>query len=128
MSIISADAFKKKACRIIQIPGFAEGEVFEIGVKPVSLMAMMQKGTISNELLGEVVKLFEDDTKEINPTDIFSDMEMVNSVMEMMNRVCKEVMIEPKYEEIKDYMSDEQKQSIFEQVSGTKAIIPSDTK
>lgn len=129
MSIaITAEQFKNKATRLIDIPGFEEGELIQVLIKPVSLLQMMQKGVIANELLSVAAGLFEDNKQELKPEQVFNDMESLNALTDMMNNVCKNVLVQPRYEEIAEYLTDAQKQSIFEQATGTKQVIPSDTK
>lgn len=123
---ITAEQFKNKATRLIDIPGFEEGELITVLIKPVSILQMMNNGVIANELLATVLELFgENQGKELKPEDIFKDGDSVTILTQMMNKVCQEVLVEPKYEEIAEYLTDEQKQSIFEQASGTKQFIPS---
>lgn len=123
---ITAEQFKNKATRLIDIPGFEEGELITVLIKPVSILQMMNNGVIANELLATVLELFgENQGKDLKPEDIFKDGDSVTILTQMMNKVCQEVLVEPKYEEIAEYLTDEQKQSIFEQASGTKQFIPS---
>ena len=123
---ITAEQFKNKATRLIDIPGFEEGELITVLIKPVSILQMMNNGVIANELLSTVLELFgENQGKDLKPEDIFKDGDSVTILTQMMNKVCQEVLVEPKYDEIAEYLTDEQKQSIFEQASGTKQFIPS---
>lgn len=123
---ITAEQFKNKATRLIDIPGFEEGELITVLIKPVSILQMMNNGVIANELLATVLELFgENQGKDLKPEDIFKDGDSVTILTQMMNKVCEEVLVEPKYCEIAEYLTDEQKQSIFEQASGTKQFIPS---
>lgn len=123
---ITAEQFKNKATRLIDIPGFEEGELITVLIKPVSILQMMNNGVIANELLATVLELFgENQGKDLKPEDIFKDGDSVTILTQMMNKVCQEVLVEPKYDEIAEYLTDEQKQSIFEQASGTKQFIPS---
>ena len=116
---ITAEQFKNKATRLIDIPGFEEGELITVLIKPVSILQMMNNGVIANELLATVLELFgENQGKDLKPEDIFKDGDSVTILTQMMNKVCQEVLVEPKYEEIAEYLTDEQKQSIFEQASG----------
>ena len=60
---ISAEQFRNKATRLIDIDGFEQGEVFSIRIKPVSLLAMMSNGRIPNELKSVIVTLFNTNGK-----------------------------------------------------------------
>ncbi len=48
---ITAEQFKNKATRLIDIPGFEDGELITVLIKPVSILQMMNNGVIANELL-----------------------------------------------------------------------------
>lgn len=115
--VISAEAFKNKATRVIDIPGFEEGELIGVRIKPVSLMGMMFSGKLGNELLPIVKELFSDNeesTKDKNSyMKAFKDTETVSTIIGMMDKVCAEVLIEPQYEEIREFLTDAQKQAIF---------------
>ena len=60
MSVISAEQFKNKATRVVEISGFEEGEKIEVRIKPVSLTAMMMQGRIliRIRILNPFMKLF----------------------------------------------------------------------
>lgn len=122
---ITAEQFKNKATRLIDIPGFEDGELITVLIKPVSILQMMNNGVIANELLATVVELFDDKKEDIKTEEVFNDPEMFKGLTEMMNKVCEEVLVEPKYCDISEFLTDAQKQSIFEQASGTKQFIPS---
>lgn len=124
---ITAEQFKNKATRYIDIPGFDESEEITVLIKPVSILQMMNKGIIANELLGVAAGLFDDSKQaEIKPEEILNNKESINALTLMMDNVCKEVLVQPKFDEIAEYLTDAQKQSIFEQAAGTKQFIPSD--
>lgn len=119
--IISAQDFIKRATRVVDIPGFDEGESFSIRIKPISLLSMMVNGKITNELLGVVMELFKDNKKasdEEITSIMLKDTGLLKSVNDMMKQVAREVMVEPKFEEIEEYLTDAQVQAIFTQAQG----------
>lgn len=127
MSVISAEQFKNKATRVVEISGFEEGDKIEVRIKPVSLTAMMIKGRISNELKTEAFKLF-DKGREGKSTEPESSEEM-SMMYELIDTVCEECLVEPKFVDIKEFMTDAQKIEVFTASQGVvKNLIPFDEK
>ena len=126
--IISAESFMKKATRVIEIPGFEPGEVFAVRVKNVGVFSMIIGGKLPNTLLKMATQLFPDtnssDSLQQSTDKLLDDPEALKAMSQMMRAVAKEALIEPKYEDIAEGITDEQIQSIFTQVVGTanKAI------
>lgn len=128
MAVISAKEFKAKATREIEIPGFDIDETFTIKIRPMSLLGMIRKGKIDNELLASVLDLFKSNTKKINTKkgtiadglemDVLQKPEMLQNLDDLMRKVAQEVMIAPTYEEVADYLTDGQLQAIFEEAQG----------
>lgn len=130
MSVINAEQFKSKATRVVEISGFEENEKIEVRIKSMSLLTMMNNGKIPNELLGVVQKLFNEGVnskkKKISEKDILSQSDDIKSITMLMDVACKEVLVEPKFEEIEDYLTDVQKTEIFNAAQGpVKQVIPS---
>lgn len=124
MSVISAEQFKNKATRVVAISGFEEGEKIEVRIRPVSLTAMMMQGRISNELKSVAFNLFEKGQKgETSTPDSAEDMSMM---YELIDQVCENCLVEPKFEDIKEFMTDGQKIEVFTASQGVvKDLIPS---
>lgn len=128
MAVISAKEFKAKATREIQIPGFDENETFTIQIRPMSLLGMIRKGKIDNELLASVLELFKSNEKKIDlkkgtmaeglEMDVLQQPEMLQNLDELMRKVAKEVMMAPAYDEVAEYLTDGQLQAIFEEAQG----------
>ncbi|WP_343342440.1 hypothetical protein [Terrisporobacter petrolearius] len=127
MSVINAEQFKNKATRVVEISGFEENEKIEVRIKSMSLLTMMNRGKISNELLTVVGGLFDGvNDSEITEKDIISKSDDMKFAIELMDNVCKECLVEPKYDEIADYLTDAQKSEIFGASQGpVKQVIPS---
>lgn len=117
---ISAAEFKNKATKLINIPGFEPGEEIQILIKPATLLSMIVGGKLPNELLTAVSELFQGPqlSEEEMGKKLLNDRKSMEAFNQMLEQVCQEVMLEPKYAEIKDYMTDEQRQSIFTQATG----------
>ena len=122
MSVISAEAFKNKATRIIKIDGFEPNEKIEVRIKHVSM------GKLPNNLLQTVDDLFiskgnkkskgKVDTSDMNPDEL-------KMVMEMIDTICGDCMVEPLFDDIKMFMTDTQKMQIMSESTGTvNAVIP----
>ena len=126
--IISAESFMKKATRVIDIPGFEPGEVFSVRVKNVGVLSMIIGGKLPNSLLLMATELFPDtnssDSLQQSTNKLLDDPETLKTMSQMMRAVAKEALVEPRYEDISEGITDEQIQSIFTQVIGTanKAI------
>lgn len=132
--IISASEFRKKAVRVITIPGFTDDDCFNVMIKSVSVPDMLINGKLPNSLMKIVsdmfdkksVKLAKDGEPDVNTQELLEDPDKLKELMGMMKAVVKEALVEPKYEEIEDLMTQEQIQSIFEQTSGgVNKVIPS---
>lgn len=126
--IITAESFMKKATRVIEIPGFEPGELFSVKVKNVGVLSMIIGGKLPNSLLVMATQLFPDtqsnESLQKSTDKLLDDPEALKAMSQMMRAVVKEALVEPKYEDIAEGITDEQIQSIFTQVVGTtqKAI------
>lgn len=126
--IITAESFMKKATRVIEIPGFEPGELFSVRVKNVGVLSMIIGGKLPNSLLVMATQLFPDaqssESLQKSTDKLLDDPEALKAMSQMMRAIAKEALVEPKYEDIAEGITDEQIQSIFTQVVGTtqKAI------
>ncbi len=126
MSVISAKEFRERATRVIEIDGFSQGERIEVRIKPASILNLYVSGKLPNNLLSTVQDLFniKDDNKNVNK--VFDDPEMMKASLKLMDLVCEECLVEPKYSEISDLLTDNQKGQIMTEAQGNvKAAIPS---
>lgn len=126
MSVISAKEFRERATRVIEIDGFSQGEKIEVRIKPASILNLYVSGKLPNNLLSTVQDLFniKDDNKNVN--EVFDDPEMMKASLKLMDLVCEECLVEPKYSEISDLLTDNQKGQIMTEAQGNvKAAIPS---
>lgn len=128
--IITAESFMKKATRVIEIPGFEPGELFSVRVKNVGVLSMIIGGKLPNSLLVMATQLFPDtqssESLQKSTDKLLDDPEALKAMSQMMRAIAKEALVEPKYEDIAEGITDEQIQSIFTQVVGTtQKAIPS---
>ena len=135
--VISAEQFRKKATRIITIPGFTADECFEVMIKSVSVPDMLINGKLPNSLLkivsdmfdSKTVQLDKDKQPDVNTKEILDDPDKLKELVNMMKLIAKEALVEPKYDDIEDVLTQEQIQTIFEQASGgVKKVMPIDAE
>lgn len=130
--ITSVEKFKASSIREVEIPGGFDGEMFTIAIKPASMMSLIASGKIPNSLMDTAQSLFNskqidniDDAEKLISENAI-DFESIKMMSQLMDAVCDAVMYNPKYEEVKEYLTDEQKQAIFEYSQvGNNALIPS---
>lgn len=119
MAVISAQEFRNKAVSIIEIPGFVEGETFEIKVKNLSIVGLMSAGKIPNALMQTVKNAFAGIQSSATTEDAeASVIDKAGEIGKLLDIVCKEAMVEPTFDEIEDVMNDSQKLAIFSFTQG----------
>ena len=99
--LISAEQFKNKATRVIQIPGFEPGEQIEVRIKPVSMMAMMTNGRLPNELKVVASELFKSGMNGKEADEDYS-MEQIQLMTQLIDKLCEDCLVEPVFNDIKD--------------------------
>ena len=134
-NIITADAFRQRAIRVIYIPGFTEGdEPISIQIKSTGIMNMLANGKIPNTLLGKVTELFGANSsvpKDTVPSSVITEEQKSEAVKnlsktdsgfqdmaELLKVFAANAMVQPSYEEVKDYMTDEQLMAVFSAMYG----------
>mgnify|MGYP000779884130 FL=1 len=131
--VISVEDFRKKATRIITIPGFTDDECFEVMIKSVSVTDMLVNGKLPNSLKKIVSDMFKSNDPKLSKDGEFNgdtmemleDPDKLKELMNMMKVIAKEALVEPKFEDIEDVITTEQIQKIFEQASGSvNKVIP----
>ena len=119
MAVISAEQFRNKAVSIIPIPGFDTGETFEIKVKKLSIVGLMSSGKIPNSLMKVVKDAFAGIKSQSAEEDAeASVMDKAGDIGKLLDIVCTEAMLEPKFEDVKDVMNDAQKLAVFQFTQG----------
>lgn len=126
--VVSAKDFINKAVKVVEIDGFEPGEKFDIKIKPVSLLGMMTKGKLPNELKAQIASMFADNKSAVKDNKMnINNMDELALMQELMDKVCEECMVEPKYNEVGEYMTDAQKTQVFMHAQGNvQEYIPSD--
>lgn len=118
MSVISAKDFINKATRVIEIDGFEHDEKIKIRIKSTSIMGMLIVGKIPNSLLSIVNDLFPTSQKGKQPNMNELKTDDIKLMSQIMDAICDDCMVEPKYQEIKEYMTDSQKTQIMNEAMG----------
>lgn len=123
MAIITAEQFRQKSVSVIQIPGFDPGETFEIRVKKLSIVGLISSGKIPNSLMKVVKDAFSgikssQDSDENSEHDESAVIDKAGEIGKLLDIVCKEAMLEPRFDEIRDVMNDAQKLAVFQFTQG----------
>lgn len=119
MAVISAEQFRNKAVSVIPIPGFDDGETFEIKVKKLSIVGLMSSGKIPNSLMKVVKDAFSGiKSSQSSEDDESAVMDKAGEIGKLLDIVCAEAMLEPKFADIRDVMNDAQKLAVFQFTQG----------
>ena len=109
--ILSIQELKKMATTVIEIPNFDNSGTIKVRIQKPRLMAMAAQGKIPNHLLGIVNTMMFPSKKEKKEPNV----EEIGKIYELYCRAC---LVEPSYEEIKDIITDEQMEAIFDWAMG----------
>lgn len=98
-----------KKTTVIKIPGFDGINDIEVEVRRPQLIKMVEAGEIPNPLMGAAYAAINGfrDTK----TEDKMEKEAMRSI-EIMGLYCKVCLVNPSYEEMKEYITDEQRAAI----------------
>lgn len=125
MAITSFEQFKQKAFKEVDLPGFEEGEVVTVRLRKVSILSLASSGKIPNSLMGVVNQLFGKAGKASEEEVAQTSMEHLTEMSKLLNIIAESALVEPTYSEIGEYLTDEQKNAIFEfSQSGVKQVTP----
>lgn len=125
LKVTSLEDLKQMAeGEIISLPGFKEGMPFNARVKRVSLLNLIRKNVIPNQLLSAAEELFygKQSSKGV-------DMKELTNVMLIM---AENALVEPSIKDLNEVgleLTDEQIVALFNYTQeGAKSLTPSDTK
>lgn len=119
--ITSIEEFRNQSQPLVDIVGFEPGQYITLRLRRISLMALVKSGKIPNSLLQKATELFtgaKKDGKQLDEASILANMGEVEGINEIIDTVCQAAMIEPKYEDVKDFLTDDQKTEIFQWTQG----------
>ena len=101
---------------LVELPPFSNGKPLVARLASPSLLTLCATGVIPNELLSEAQDIYEG--KDMLPGKI-------KDYGKVMIAVAEATLIEPKYEDIKDYLNSRQLISIYNYAqAGVRALLP----
>lgn len=109
--ILNIEKLREMANSIVDIPDFENKETIKVKLQKPRLMSMAAQGKIPNHLLGIVNNMMFPSKKEKKEPNI----EEIAKIYELYCRAC---LVEPSYDEIKDIITDEQMEAIFDWAMG----------
>jgi hypothetical protein len=101
---------------VVELPHFPNGSPFVARLKTPSILSLCANGQIPNELLSEATDIYEG-----------KDMQQghIEQYGQVLNAVAKAVLVEPAYDDIKDYLSSIQLIAIYNySQAGVSALKP----
>ena len=101
---------------VVNLPPFSNGKPLVARLKSPSILTLCATGIIPNELLSEAQDIYEG-----------KDMQSgkIKDYGKVMIAVAEATLIEPKYEDIKDYLNSRQLISIYNYAqAGVRAMLP----
>lgn len=116
---ITADQFKSKAIKEVLIPGFEVGdEPIPIKVRTLNMMSIVGNKSIPNSLMASVQKVFKLGGASQEKAEEMA-LDNIESLVELLVYICDKAMVEPKYSEVGEYLTQEQMMAIFNFTQGT---------
>ena len=109
-NIFSINDIKELAHSTLQIPGFSAGQVINVKVQRPNIMGLLAHGKIPNHLLSTVNKMITGQSSKKEKEDEAAKAKEVAKLYELYCEIC---LVEPSYDEFKEYITDEQMEAIF---------------
>ena len=101
---------------VVELPAFSNGKPFVARLKSPSLLTLCANGAIPNELLTEAQEIYEGKDMQSGKIKQYS---------EVMIAVAKAVMVEPKYDDVAEFLNSRQLISIYNySQAGVSALKP----
>ena len=126
MAVTSFEQFKAMAFKEVELPGFEEGQKVVVRLRKVSILGLASSGKIPNTLMGAVNKLFGEGQKGTTAEEVASkSVENLAEMAKLLDLIAENALVEPKYSEVGEFLTDDQKNAIFEySQSGVKKVEP----
>lgn len=112
-NIVTEEYFKQNQYRYVDAPGF-NGETITFKVKNATVTSLVSSGRIPSKLFSSAVALFEGKgkgNKDVSLTSLTG--EQLKDIMSLLKAFCAEVMVEPSYEKVGEFLTDEMLFAIF---------------
>lgn len=116
--VTSIEEFKNLSQPLVDIVGFEPGQYLTVRLKRISLMVLCKTGKIPNSLLQKSTELFTGKKDKVDESKILENISELEGINQIIDTVCEAAMVEPKFEDVKDYLTDEQKTEIFQWTQG----------
>lgn len=114
--IIKIEDLKKLATPVVNIPNFDNTGTIAVRLQKPKLLRMAQQGTIPNHLIKVAATMVSGQGyPDIEKQTDQKRLEIMDQTIELYCRAC---MVEPTYEEMEDYLTDEQRGFIFDWAIG----------
>lgn len=120
LKVVSVEELKQKTEQIITLVDWDEAnnlQEINVKVKKVSLTTLIQTGVVPNSLLSQALNLKNPNRKKEKKAEDFSP-EMIEASLEAMKKITEAVLVEPPFEEVKDFLSDNHFSQITAYVTG----------
>lgn len=116
--VLSADEFKARATVVIEIPDFDGKGTISIRVRRPQIMRLITSGKLPNPLLPTATRLLRNE-KLSNA----NDDDLVAEAIKGIEIYCRACMVEPSFEQVEAYLTDEQMLAIFNwAISGAQEL------
>lgn len=114
------DIVKYASGTIVRLPDFGDGQPFIAKIKRPSMLGLVKAGKIPNSLITQATQLFKSGAGSLGKGNT------VDELYDIIEIVCREAMVKPTYDEIKNAgvtLSDNQLMAIFSYTqNGVKAL------
>lgn len=114
MAITTVEQFKQKCFKEVEIPGFEPGETVTVRLRRVSVLGLASSGRIPNSLQSAVNELFSSGSNSSKQEIATKSMSKMIEMSQLLDIMTKEALVEPSFDEVGEYLTDEQKNAIFE--------------
>ena len=118
------DLVKFSRGSIVELPPFADGQRFFARLKRPSLLGMVKRGKIPNELLVKANELFTNNSAGLDP----DEDNMMTQIFDVLEIMARETFVEPAYDDMIAAgvsLTDDQLMFIFNySQQGVKALAP----
>lgn len=115
MAVTTVEQFKNKAMQEVEISGFEPDTTVTVKLKKLSLIGLVSSGKVPNQLMSAVTKLFSGGDMSKAQTKVLNNLSDMDKLLDI---VCTEALVEPKYVDIKEYITDAMKMDIFDWSQG----------
>lgn len=116
LQITSIEQLKKyNTGQLVELPPFADDQPFVARLKRPSMMGLVKKGQIPNELLNSANSLFEKGPQGVIQKGTF-DEEAMTKLFDIIDVICEASFIEPTYQQLKEAgieLTDDQYMFVF---------------